>query len=393
LWIWASWAWPIPALILGAGWSRLGRDAFEAALLVTSAPSAFMRVVLPSLTRHAFIALLILFVIFLGEYSVPHAQGVFVIASDLLDTVSYGERGAAVLAVVRGTVPSLAVIFVLAWLLKRWRRGVLSDVEHGGRIESARPPLLLTVLVLTIVGVTTVLPLAVILWRVTLISDLAEALRTYSPELFGTLSICLAVGVVTTLVGLSIANARRIRGLAVALTIACGVVPGAAVGQAVLAAYQPSTSIHSLPFLADLSGWIYDHWPIVVIGLSARFAWLGALVGWLARASIPLPLLEQARVDGLSGRSEEIGLQVGYQWPALLSGIFLGAAMSMAELSVVSIVRVPYPNMVAMILIEKFHRFETGMLSALSLLLVASVLPGAILMFVALRRRDRSCEL
>ena len=391
VWVWASWAWPIPALILGAGWSRLGRDAYEAALLVTSAPSAFCRIVLPVLSRHVFISLLILFAVFCGEYSVPHSQGVFVIASDLLDTASYGERSRAVVEIVRGTAPSVGVILVLACLLRRWRRGFLPGVGLGGRIEPSRPSIRLTAVVTLIVVVTSILPVAVIAWRRTLLSDLVEAVATYSPELLGSLGVCVGAGVVAVLIGLGVMNAPRFRAPAIALSIVCGLAPGAVVGQAVLAAYQPVGRLHALPVVASVCEWVYNHWAIVVIGLSARFAWVGVFLAWLARASIPRPLLEQARLDGLAGRSGEIGLQVGYQWPALLSGVFLAGALSMAELAVVSMVQVPYPNMVAMILVEKFHRFETGMLASLSLLLVASVLPGAILMVVALRRRERSC--
>ncbi len=62
--------------------------------------------------------------------------------------------------------------------------------------------------------------------------------------------------------------------------------------------------------------------------------------------------------------------------------------MALADVDVVAIVQVPSPHMVAAILIEKFHRFETGMLVALSLLMVASVAPGAILVAVILRRQN-----
>ena len=34
--VWALWAWPIPAWVIGAGWSRGGRAVFEAALLSTT---------------------------------------------------------------------------------------------------------------------------------------------------------------------------------------------------------------------------------------------------------------------------------------------------------------------------------------------------------------------
>ena len=49
--VWALWAWPIPAWIIGAAWSRGGRTVFEAALLSTSPVRAFIHVALPALLR------------------------------------------------------------------------------------------------------------------------------------------------------------------------------------------------------------------------------------------------------------------------------------------------------------------------------------------------------
>jgi len=71
--VWALWAWPIPAMLIGAGWSHVGRRAFEDALLVTSPGGAFLRVALPLLRPYVVLAALILFVLFFGDYGVPHA--------------------------------------------------------------------------------------------------------------------------------------------------------------------------------------------------------------------------------------------------------------------------------------------------------------------------------
>jgi hypothetical protein len=51
-------------------------------------------------------------------------------------------------------------------------------------------------------------------------------------------------------------------------------------------------------------------------------------------------------------------------------------------------VRVPGFSPIAQVIIEKFHRFEDGMLISLSFWLVAAALPGVVLLIVALRRWD-----
>ena len=78
-----------------------------------------------------------------------------------------------------------------------------------------------------------------------------------------------------------------------------------------------------------------------------------------------------------------------HQWPTVLCGTLVAAAMAMSDVPVVSLVEVPSLPMIAKIVVEKFHRFETGMLVSLSLWMVASVLPGAFAAFVVLRRGNR----
>lgn len=387
VWIWASWSWPIPAIILGSGWSRVGRDAYEAALLVTSGGSAFVRVVVPALGRHVLVSMVVLWVLLFGEYSVPHSNGVLVIASDLLDTARYSDMSQALVEVCRVSIPLVALMVgAIAVAGIWWPRSVIGGAEPG-RMETAGSSWLVTGVVLFIVGVTAVLPIGVISWRASLVADLGDAVATYGHELLGTAAVCVGVGMVATVIGVSVAAMGWFGRVVVFTTVAAGLVPGAVVGQAVLAAYQPVGWLYEIGPLDDLGWWVYNHWPIVVMGLAGRFAWIGVLAGWLAFKTVPRDLSDQACIDGADALTAGVSLQLRQQWPTLLCGMLLAGAMSMADIAVVSIVSVPSPNMVSMILMEKFHRFETGMLAALSLWLVAAVVPGAVLAFVALRRR------
>ncbi|MCH8243344.1 MAG: hypothetical protein IH897_12155 [Planctomycetes bacterium] len=62
--------------------------------------------------------------------------------------------------------------------------------------------------------------------------------------------------------------------------------------------------------------------------------------------------------------------------------------MSIADVATSSLVRVPSFSPIALILIEKFHRFEDGMLISLSVWLVGATLPATILLMLALRREN-----
>ncbi len=203
---------------------------------------------------------------------------------------------------------------------------------------------------------------------------MVEALATYHSELLGTLAVCLAVGIVIALIG--VACAANDRWLIAGVTTAClpALAPGALVGAAVLAAYQ---SID----------WIYNYWPIVVIGLTARYAWIGLFAAWLAVRSETKGMIDSAALDVDDLPTARIIVTIGRHWPVILCGGFIASAMAMADEAVVTIVQVPEPRMISTILIEKFHRFETPMLVAISLWMVAAVAPGAILTAAVFGRR------
>ena len=94
IWVWASWLWPIPAMLIGTAWARWGRQAYEAAVLDAPPHRAFGRVVLPLLVRQAGMGALILLALCLTEYSVPHACGLIVLATELLSQATLSPRPA-----------------------------------------------------------------------------------------------------------------------------------------------------------------------------------------------------------------------------------------------------------------------------------------------------------
>jgi ABC-type spermidine/putrescine transport system permease subunit II len=60
----------------------------------------------------------------------------------------------------------------------------------------------------------------------------------------------------------------------------------------------------------------------------------------------------------------------------LAAGVFVATALNLSEAAATSLVRVPSVNSIALILIEKFHRFEDEMLIALSLIMAAAAAPA-----------------
>ncbi len=385
VWIWASWAWPIPALILGTGWSRTGRDIYESSIQETTALIAFVRAVLPSLSRHVLLSGIILMVVFLGEYTIPHANGVFVTASDLVDIVGSTAPEQGISATLYASIPLTGISLLMLIICRLIWPAAMQDRGYEGRVTVSTRYAALTV---SVILVTTATPLFVLFWRPQLPQELLETWTTYSGELVATWGMCLFAGVLGTVIGLTIALQRGWRWPAMLVAIPAAVVPGALVGIGILAAYQPGDWSRRAPFIADALGWVYNHWPIVTMGMVARYSWVAILACWLATRNNPRALTDQAHSDGMDEMRLLWNAALVRNWPLVLAGALLTSSLAMSDLAVVDVVRVPWPSLASTILIEKFHRFESGMLASISLMLVAAAIPGAILGYVALRRRS-----
>ncbi len=371
--MWAAWGWPIPALIVGSGWARAGRAGYEAALLSTTAGAAFLRVGLPLLWRPLAISGLILFVLFLGEYTVPHACGLSVYATDLLGLAeAYGPRAIEVLWPSVPLIGLLASAGALAWAT--WRGSADQDAGAAGVAEASRRSRAALACVIVILGLTIVTPIVRLAWHASILEWVNLAWRTYRVELCQSVAVSVAGGLAAVLMGTGLAMHSLGRRLVVGWAVAFGLLPGALVGQALVVAYLPVPPV-------------YDQWPIVVFCHVARFGWIGLLAAMLAWRQVPPDLVQQARADGADALAVDTHVRLWPNWPTLLCGAGLVAALSLADITAISLVRVPSVGTISLTLIEKMHRFEEEMLVALSLWLVAAAVPPAVLMAVALRRR------
>jgi len=120
VWNWTLWSWPIPLLILAAGWSRVGNGPFEAATIDAGRTKALGKVVLPALRPYLVFSFLMLLTFLLQEYSVPHACGLQVFATELLTIISSSARMGD--ALIPALLPvSISLVLLLAAMVS-WRR-------------------------------------------------------------------------------------------------------------------------------------------------------------------------------------------------------------------------------------------------------------------------------
>ncbi len=370
MWCWAGWGWPVAALVIGAGWLRGGRSGYESALMDASGWDSFRRVGLPNVTRHVAVSMLILFAVLIGEYSVPHANGVIVFSTELLAIAEGDAFDVAGAKIAIGcVVPLLVLVGVIVLVKTMWgRRPSRGDGRQvGSKTGSA-------VVVVAIVVLTVGVPMRMLFSGREVIGPLCELFVTYGGELGGTFAVCAAVGVVAVCIGVFAASSRLVAVMTL-IAMAAGVLPGALIGESMLAAYQRVDAV-------------YNHWPILVLALTGRYAWVGCLACWVATRATARDQMESLRVEGAGSRSEVYGAMLGHHWPTLAGGMFLTGAFALADVDVVSIVAVPSPRMMATILVEKFHRFETGMLLSIGLVMTLAVVPAIVLATIALRRRE-----
>ncbi len=373
--VWSLWAWPIPAMLIAAGWSRLGRRAYEAAILTTSAARAFVMAVSPLLIRHVALSAMILFLLFFGDYGVPHANGLLVYSTELLGWASQSNN------VIDTLWPALLPIGVT--VLALWGLFVISrrcdfDDQPGDHPLPSKSRGVWRMLLTVCLAATWVPPMAALVAHLGSAEVLPKTFRIYGLDVLMTFAVAVSAALLVMVMAGGVQSSLRGRHFALAITILSGALPGAVVGASLIAAYN-----HSLTTV------IYDHWPIVALAYAARFAWIGMLATYLIGSGMRDPSVDPARMDLASEPGIFIHVLLPQNLCLLVSAAAAIVVLAIADVATSTLVRVPDFNPIAHVIIEKFHRFEDGIMISLSFILVGAALFGAMLLF-ALHLRHRT---
>ncbi len=357
---WVLWAWPLAALVIGAGWLRAGKRPFEAAMLSTNALSAFFRIGFPSLRPFILIAAILLFVLFFSDYGVPHAFGLRVYSTELLGWATGSNRAIDVLwpGLLPIAVTAIALAILLIAIKKRHTdEAEISELANDGPGWKAAALLL--------VGAGWALPVIVLIKPLTA-QVFGESVRTYWMDLAASISVASAAAVLIMLLGFGFSSSGRSHKSLLFVALLFGALPGAVIGQALVAAYNR-------PPLE----WLYDHWPILSLAYVARYAWIGLLVCGFAASSKENTAAEQARIDGASEWQVVRFILWPQHRPLLLGISAIIITLGIGDVATSSLVRVPGYSPVALLILDKFHQFQDGMLISLSLMLVGISALGA----------------
>jgi len=282
-------------------------------------------------------------------------------------------------AVQPALLPVAITLLALTAMLISWSRvgGEARFDEMGGR--SIRPRLRSLWFVIVLFVPAWVVPMIGLALRLGHLRMMATAVRIYGGDMLVTSMVALAAGALAVVMGVAVCASTRSVRLCLGWALAFGVLPGAIIGVSVIAAFNGPTL-----------GTLLDHWPAVAIGHIARFGWIGIVAALLAQRMRPGHLSDQACVDGASPADIFVHVDLATESPIFVGAAVLIAVLSMGDITTSSLLRVPDFNPIALVIIEKFHRFEDGMLGALSLILVGSgVLTAALLAWIA-RAADRT---
>jgi ABC-type Fe3+ transport system permease subunit len=364
--VWVLWTWPIAALVIGAGWIRAGKNPFHAARLSTNSLSAFFHVGLPALRPFIFMAAILLFVLFFGDYGVPHAFGLRVYSTELLGWATASNRAIDVLwpGLLPIAVTAIALAFLLIAMKKRHAgEAEISEPAEGGPGWKAAGVLL--------VGAGWTLPVIALIKPLTA-QVFGETLQTYGRDLAASIGVAAAAAGLIMLLGFGFSSSGRSHKSLLFVALLFGALPGAVIGQALIAGYNRP------PF-----EWLYDHWPILTLAYVARYAWIGMLACGFAASSMGNAVAEQARIDGAS-ESQVLRYVLWPQHRPLLLGVSaIIVALAVGDVAASSLVRVPGYSPIALLILDKFHQFQDGMLISLSLMLVGISAFGAAAVAVA----------
>lgn len=383
----AGWLWPLVSLIVAAGWRSSGAAVYHLAILDTTPGRAFIRAVLPVLRPQILLAVLLLGVITLIEYAIPHLVLSRVWSTELMVLV---EVGAGPRAVVRMAAQVTAVVLVLAflaaWLVretKTWLAlsyedstpGPPARLNHVGTLVALRRSSRVMApawgLSLAVWLVSVAVPIVVMLLNLRVAGAWKQAFTLFAEQWVTSVGVSAAVGLLVILLavgtmGLWQVSRRWWAGLAGGLVVLVAIVPPPALGVGYILAFNR----------AGWLGWLYSDTPIVwILSLVGRYAAVAVLITWLALGRRGMDAMEQARVDGAGAWDVQMHVWLPAVAPALLAAGLLVALLSLCEVVVTQMTCPPAYRSISMTILNYMHygRDDAVIASSITLMVVGVI--------------------
>ncbi|MBX3402555.1 MAG: hypothetical protein KF699_03985 [Phycisphaeraceae bacterium] len=372
------WVWPLALLVLAPAAARLPRSVLEAMGADGAPPRVVLLHVVRMLWRDIARAAVLCALVMAGSAIPLHVAQVYTYSIWLWSEMN---RVPDLRGVWLASWPLLAVavagaVFVLRLVpgasrddggADEWADGV-AEVETRGQVQRG-VWVVLTACAAALWACSVLVPLLLFVLSVREVSAFAEFWRQSGAAVWQSAHAAAWTGGVGALVllaawvsvsGVRSAEGRRSVSQVVLLLTVVGLVPGVLVGSAYALA-APASGL-----------------PLVVLTHLARFAFVGAIIGWWLGASEPADLRDARELDGGATFRGWLLACVRPRWAAVL-----GAAVAMAMLSlheIESTVQVLPPGLdnLAQFLLDQLHYLRQDQLAAAGASMAAAGLLGAV---------------
>lgn len=354
----AGWLWPVPAMILAAGWRSSGRTAYTLALLDTGPTRAYLRAVVPSLRPNLVAAAGAVFAISLLEYAIPHLTRCRIFATELLVLVDAAAPPGQIMRMALQTVAVLGLAALIVVLLVRptahWGAAepdhdtgtvISADGRRGraGWVSQTGAALVLLVTVGIPIGIMSAVKPGGPAWQ--------QSFGLVGREWTCSLAAALAAG--ASAVALAVATAlveaatgcRWVRAGRWAAFLAAAAPPAALGVGFVLIFNRPG-----------VVGTLYTDTPWVwILSLVGRYGAVAVLIAWLAVGRRDNTGVDQARVDGAGFAGILAHVLLPSVWPSLLAAGLIVTALALFEVVITQMTApVGYPS-IAVTLLGQMH--------------------------------------
>ena len=348
----------------------------EAARLSSRWPAVLKGVTIPLITPGILLSLVLVFLLSVGEFGAPAflRLSVFPVASFTQSSAFY-NFGAATAAAVPLIALVLSALLISQRVLHNKQYSFRWAIQQDSpRIPLGRktPPVLLAVFALTIALVG--IPLAGVFWRGASVAALSDAVQRAGASAFRSIIYAAVASSVICVLGFLLAYVTHRRALAGwwwldAATLFMFTVPGTVIGIGLITLWnRPSTN------------WIYSTPAILILGLVAQYAALGARTILAGFSQLPSSLEEAAELTGAKWFRRVFVILVPLLRPAALAAWAIAFIFCLRDLSLPLLLAPPGGDTLTARTMTLMANGSPELVAALSLLSIAlAVVPFGLL--------------
>jgi ABC-type Fe3+ transport system permease subunit len=413
-WSIGLWLWPIPSLLLAAGWQWSGKPAWLLARIDASDAAAFLRGALPAMQPYVVASLAICLLLAAQEYAVPALFSVQVWQTQWL---ALAQAGMPLGNLSIAALPAAIILFGCIAILARFWRVVESrgQADVGVALTTRGSRLYARGVLAGLLVVTAAMPSAGAV--LSMPRGLHVVLGRFAPELTDTpllmalaATLAVAAGLVALPVGYpsrsptgSTSGRRRhntgparrswprrlmLTLAAVSWTLPMGLLAEAArqVQVAGIAALPQAVRGAPLGWGRIQEGLDLLVWASVLAGRSLPVVWL--ILALVAR-SLPADLTEQAAVDGSNLAQFRQRILLPILAPAVLASWLICALLAATETAAATMLRPPGFDALSVSLLNQMHYGRDGDVVAICIMLMLAAATGAGVVAAGLGRVGR----